>query len=165
MTKTCSRCHSARETTDFPRNRRMPDGIYCYCKPCQSVLHKEWRAAHPEHNRQRMAAWRAKAKATGHLRRWQKGHNLKRYGVSLEQYEAMFRDQGGVCAICREPETFVRAGKVCELAVDHDHATGAVRALLCSACNHALGCVDDDPARLRAAADYLETHRGAGAPR
>lgn len=67
----------------------------------------------------------------------------------------MVTAQGGVCAICEQPEPKKR------LAVDHDHTTGAVRALLCSKCNVALGLMSDDPARLRVAAHYLETHHGA----
>lgn len=53
------------------------------------------------------------------------------------------------CAVCGEPPTRRR------LDVDHDHKTGAVRGLLCSDCNIALGKFRDDPDRLRAAADYL----------
>jgi hypothetical protein len=44
------------------------------------------------------------------------------------------------------------------LAVDHSHETGAFRGLLCHSCNRAIGLLGDDPARLRAAAEYLEDH-------
>jgi hypothetical protein len=43
--------------------------------------------------------------------------------------------------------------------MDHDHATDQLRDLLCTDCNIGLGCFGDDPARLRAAALYVESHR------
>jgi Recombination endonuclease VII len=64
------------------------------------------------------------------------------YGITLEQYEFMLGAQGGACAICGEPEG-LRGGRLgtatLSLAVDHDHATGFVRGLLCSSCNQGLG--------------------------
>jgi hypothetical protein len=74
-----------------------------------------------------------------------------KYKMSLEDYERMLKAQGGVCAICYQPNP---GGK--RLAVDHDHATGRVRGLLCQACNLALGFMRDNAARLNAAAYYLE---------
>jgi hypothetical protein len=63
--------------------------------------------------------------------------------------DEMLKDQGGSCAICRAAPA---------AHVDHDHETGAVRALLCFNCNGGLGQFRDDPAVLRAAADYVERH-------
>ena len=64
----------------------------------------------------------------------------------------MLAAQGGVCALCHRPPL---AGKT--LHVDHDHATGRVRGVLCFTCNNALGDFEDDPGRLRGAASYLES--------
>src|SRR5690606_28752964 len=83
------------------------------------------------------------------------------FGITAEQYRQMHAAQGGVCAICGEPETRTRGGKVCDLAVDHDHATGAVRQLLCSRCNTGLGWFRDDPELLATAAEYVTRHRDA----
>jgi len=83
---------------------------------------------------------------------------LKDYGIDEATYEALLRSQGGVCAICRQPESQPQP-----LCVDHDHATGRVRGLLCSACNAGLGHYGDDPNRLRAAATYLD-HGGSAGP-
>jgi hypothetical protein len=73
-------------------------------------------------------------------------YRLKRYGLSKEAYSALLDKQDGKCAICREEIA---------LHVDHDHATGDVRGLLCRACNNGIGNFADDPARLQAAIDYL----------
>lgn len=82
-------------------------------------------------------------------------HLRKAYGISLDTYNSLLEAQNGVCAICNCPETSIRKGKVCALAVDHDHKMGKVRGLLCSKCNVGLGYFDDNPDRLRAAALYL----------
>jgi len=78
-------------------------------------------------------------------------YHLKRYGLSVEDYEKMAADQNGVCAICGQPER-----KKSALSVDHDHETGEVRGLLCDACNRGLGAFRDDPERLGRAIAYLE---------
>ena len=63
----------------------------------------------------------------------------------------------GACAQSAvDRKTVEWCGKPRALNVDHCHITGVVRGLLCNFCNHALGAFDDDPARLRLAADYLE---------
>jgi hypothetical protein len=61
----------------------------------------------------------------------------------------MLAAQGGLCAICRTAPA---------VHVDHDHATGAVRALLCFNCNGGLGQFKDDPLLLHAAAYYVALH-------
>lgn len=71
------------------------------------------------------------------------------YGITLEQYEALAVAQGGCCAICHQPPTKQR------LHVDHDHATGIIRGLLCMPCNRAIGNLKDDPERARALLEYL----------
>lgn len=87
-------------------------------------------------------------------RKWQS------YGVDAQRYQDMLREQGGVCAICKRPERAPdkASGKTKDLAIDHDHKTGAVRALLCSSCNRALGLFNDDRATLDAARAYLDKH-------
>lgn len=80
------------------------------------------------------------------------------YGITVEEYDALYEAQGGLCALCKNPETQTRHGKVKVLAVDHCHATDKVRGLLCHACNCALGYLRDDPVLIRAAADYVESY-------
>jgi hypothetical protein len=74
-----------------------------------------------------------------------------KYGLTEAAYAELVLDQDGVCAVCGEVPP--RA-----LVVDHCHRTGKVRALLCDACNKALGLMKDDSARLRMAARYVDYH-------
>jgi len=62
-----------------------------------------------------------------------------RYKITIEEYEALFAKQNGVCAICEKPENVTRSGKLHMLAVDHNHETMQVRGLLCMNCNTRLG--------------------------
>lgn len=54
----------------------------------------------------------------------------RKYGLTVEQVEAMRVAQEGRCAVCF---------KVKPLQIDHDHVTGKVRALLCALCNTSVG--------------------------
>lgn len=90
-----------------------------------------------------------------------RNHDLKhRYGITIYEYNDMLAAQGGVCAICENPEIQIdtRNGKLRDLAVDHSHETQKVRGLLCSLCNVGTGYFKDDPERLDAAANYLRSH-------
>lgn len=78
-----------------------------------------------------------------------RNHVQRTYGLSLEDYERLQEFQGGVCAICGGTRRY-------NLCVDHCHESLLARGLLCKQCNRMLGQVSDDPAILRAAADYLE---------
>lgn len=79
---------------------------------------------------------------------------IRSYGLTPEQFEAMLQAQAGLCLICRRPMS--------PPAIDHDHATGAVRGLLCRGCNSALGLFQDSPEMLHRAAAYL-TNSSSGA--
>jgi len=83
-------------------------------------------------------------------------YHLKRcYGITTQQYNELFLRQEGLCAICgRHQAEFKR-----RLAVDHDHATGKVRGLLCGLCNRALGGFSTVN-KLQAAIEYLEANCG-----
>lgn len=72
---------------------------------------------------------------------------INEYGISLEDFQRIFSQQGGVCAIC---------GDHAPLAIDHNHRTNKVRGLLCGHCNRLLGCADDRIEILKAAILYLE---------
>ncbi len=80
---------------------------------------------------------------------------LKKYGISVEDYDAMLMQQGGVCRICKRQSRR-------RLIVDHCHKTDKVRGLLCLKCNSALGFYGDDPRLTRAATAHLEAALGDG---
>jgi len=82
-------------------------------------------------------------------------YNLNRkYLITPDEYEAILTRQDGGCAICRIGVD--RATRKERLSVDHCHATGRVRGLLCDSCNRAIGLLGDDPDRVSAAAAYLQ---------
>ncbi len=112
---------------------------------------REWREEHPERVRE-ISRTSARANHDPHKARAKK---LANYGMTVEAYEALHDRQGGLCRICGKPETLPMQ----RLSVDHDHTTGAVRGLLCSRHNKALGLFGDDPDLLRAALAYLEASK------
>lgn len=71
--------------------------------------------------------------------------------MSLEDYDIMFEEQKGVCAICHKKESRKEF-----LSIDHCHETGRVRGLLCTDCNQALGLLKDDTQVMLRAVQYLE---------
>jgi hypothetical protein len=82
--------------------------------------------------------------------------NLKKFGITPDDYERMLAEQNGVCAICKNCEAAARDGRPLRLAVDHSHTSGAVRKLLCTKCNTMLGGARDSVEVLQAAIDYLK---------
>lgn len=78
-----------------------------------------------------------------------------KYNLTLQDFDAMLAEQQGKCAICESSER--------NLVVDHHHATGRVRRLLCDLCNTMIGYAREDPAILLAGAAYLCVHEAPGA--
>jgi hypothetical protein len=83
---------------------------------------------------------------------------LKRYGLTLETYTALYEQQGCACAICKQPLKLrnTQEDRTLNTHVDHCHTTGKVRGLLCSGCNLGLGHFKDDHERLTSAIAYLK---------
>ena len=76
---------------------------------------------------------------------------IHKYKISLDDYDAMMKVQGGVCKICgtdnpNGPGRF---------HVDRNHTTGKVRGLLCNKCNLGLGAFNDDINILAKSIQYL----------
>jgi hypothetical protein len=94
-----------------------------------------------------------------------KGKNAyyrRNYGIEDADVETMKKQQDYKCYLCLSPGFLIGKKNHSEkLAVDHDHATGKVRKLLCHNCNRALGLMKDNPELLRKAAQYVEDHKEA----
>jgi hypothetical protein len=80
-------------------------------------------------------------------------HIRTRFGITLEEYDKMLRQQKGRCAICRRPP------KTHRLSVDHIHGTKIIRGLLCVRCNRGIGLFWDDPEIFLRVVDYLRKER------
>ena len=76
--------------------------------------------------------------------------------VTVAEYDALWKAQGGVCSACGKPEQSSVQGRPRKLAVDHCHTTGRVRGLLCGNCNRALGLLYEDPERIKGLLRYIE---------
>lgn len=143
VSKTCSACQQHLPVDSFYRDPKSTSGYRTICIPCITEINRE---RHNRDPRKKMS------KSFEQL-----------YGMTITEYDRLFEEQGGVCAICGKPETAkTRYGTPKQLAVDHCHRTGKLRGLLCIRCNTWLGYQEKDPERLIRAADYLKRHRGDG---
>lgn len=130
--KVCITCKERLPKSEFHLCRRQ--GHQSRCKSCR----KRWSAE--------------KYKADPELReRRRNGHYISRYGMTYDEVLALRERQDCKCAICREE---LAGGR--QEHVDHCHESGVVRGILCSECNTGIGKLQDSPALLRVAADYLE---------
>ncbi len=138
-TKTCRKCLSDLPISEFyPTKGRHKDGLHPWCKECTKSYNREYVRNNPERNRERQSRNRIKAK----------------YGITWQDRDRMVEVQEGRCAICRDPFPDAKGTHI-----DHCHASGKVREILCGLCNVGLGSFRDNPDLLRAAAEYLERHR------
>jgi hypothetical protein len=140
-------------TCGHPDRKHAAKGL---CKSCYiQQLRKRTPELHQQHLKSRRV-YRTKLYRTkdGWLKARAK-HIKETFGLTLEEYQQMQDAQGGVCKICRRPETSTRKGVVRNLAIDHCHATKKIRGLLCSRCNTMIGHADENPKTLAAAILYL----------
>lgn len=177
--KRCCRCKAVKPLTDFHQKRLAKDGRNSMCAQCnvasvvayqksekgkakRSIRLRKWnvsdkcREYHREYSRRpeqvaKRIAKRKTAEFKINRRAWELRHD---FGMTLDDYSRMLQQQSGVCGICKG------RGRRPFLSVDHDHATGAVRGLLCENCNLALGAFRDNIPLLTAAIEYLRTYSG-----
>ena len=79
----------------------------------------------------------------------------KAYGMTLEEYEGLVKSHAGKCAICGGEGFELVPGQKSLIVIDHCHATGKVRGLLCHNCNRGLGLFKDSVESLKSAIKYL----------
>ena len=112
-----------------------------YCRQCESILQTRWARENPDKvwgNRNPEA--RVRAAANSHLKR--------KYGVTLDWYEDQVKQRDGNCDMCHKVPSKA-------LCVDHEHATGRIRGLLCDKCNIALGLFGDNVETIKRAITYV----------
>lgn len=154
------------------RNKGFHCSVKCYKKerykkfPVRRSVEKrkrdtKWMKEYRNNNRDRVLSIerlsRARARERLGEKKWkerQKNYNLKRYGLSLDNYNKLLKEQDGLCAICQTvPE------KSHHFHVDHNHDTGEIRGLLCFLCNYAMAAVDKKEDWCRKAAVYASGRR------
>ena len=164
--KKCSKCGELKPLSSYYRaGGNSRDGLRGDCIPCNLAAKAARHRENPEPARARTRRWReanlervaanyqAFVASGGKRIADRKSHLKRKYGLTIEQYEAMLEAQGGGCFICGRPPP-----DDISLHVDHDHSTGAIRGILCFCCNNALADFQEDRRLLKKAALYLDLH-------
>lgn len=148
----CSICNEVLKLDSFYRYSKSTTGRKGQCIECYTRVGGEYRR--DPRVRKLISERRSKFKRENPeeaYRRQRKYAFKKKYGITLDDYDAMLGQQEGRCAIC-----FTLPMPDSPLYVDHCHDTGQVRGLLCQGCNSGIGQLGDDQNRLRSAIRYLE---------
>lgn len=132
-TKVCTKCRKRKLFDKFSKGKGNKDGYCTICKKCNSKYHK-----------------------TPSARKKQRINKLKRmYNMTVTEYDEMFEQQNGVCAICGQSESVINVYGLPRLSIDHNHKTGKVRGLLCNNCNALLGFSKESILILQSTINYL----------
>jgi len=156
--KTCRDCGIDKPLDQFYANRGSRDGHRPECKSCNLAARRAKYAENPRPYIDRVLKWQHENRDR-YLQRMReyngspakkasnrKSHLKRKYGLTLEAFDALLAAQGGGCAICGKPEPD---------NVDHDHVTGRVRGILCWNCNIGVGHFEDSEDRLATATSYI----------
>lgn len=150
--KTCRDCGEEKPLDAFHKQPLNRDGRMGHCKDCAKIRARNRYEANKERERavnREKARLRRLADPVG-VAAYERAIKLrKKYGITVEDWDRMYDQQLGRCAIC-----FCTLADV-KTCVDHNHQTGEVRGLLCNTCNQGLGYFGEDLERMRRAIAYL----------
>ncbi|NWN89192.1 MAG: endonuclease VII domain-containing protein [Micrococcaceae bacterium] len=152
--KKCSTCQEVKPFSDFNRRAKGSFGLQARCRNCQNASQAKYRQKHRETLNRKAVKYQ-----NSNPDRRRSNHLKNRYGITLEEKDALLEAQGGRCAICDDGDVYM-------WVVDHDHACcpgqkscgECIRSILCNRCNTMLGSARDDPRRLQSAIEYLSRH-------
>lgn len=130
-TKRCFRCKQIKPVSEFYRSNTR-----YYQRECK-ICNKERKYAWHHTDSGKISSANTKLK--------------RRYGITLEEYEKMLESVGGRCEICGASNS----DHGHRLGVDHNHATGEIRGILCKSCNVAISRFKDDASIMRRASEYI----------
>lgn len=143
QSRVCTKCEKEKDLTEFYKGNGKY-GKASQCKKCRNARSKAWRIKNRERRNQLSREWSRSDKGRD-------SHLKYKYGISLSDYNKMFVKQNGCCNICGKHQSEMKKA----LNVDHNHATGKVRGLLCIKCNVGVGAFKDSQELLLRAVDYL----------
>ncbi len=149
------------ESYDKPKNKRgelldIGKSYCCNCKEEKSILefHKDKQSYY---GFSKICKICAKIKSSLRYINNKDTHRhfnlLKKFGISLDEYNIRLKEQSGKCMICCGKDNDKN------MPVDHCHKTGKIRGILCSKCNLALGLFGDDINKLKSAIKYLNNSK------
>ncbi len=146
--KKCSTCKKEKDVSEFWKRTTSPDGLAYVCKECDSKRYMRMKADKGPKLAAKQKEWRDNNKER--IRRNRLHHKFR---MTVEEFERLRHEQNYSCGICKTHES--NAGRYKILNVDHDHATGKSRGLLCSNCNRCLGLLKDSIEFLERSIKYL----------
>lgn len=157
----CSKCHQDKDTKMFYKDSRNSTGLQSQCRKC--LISGQSKHYHDNKDEIRKRYKINTKKRYEKFPESRRKVEMKRYGITPEQYDLMLLKQNSVCAICKMPESKTQEGRIIRLSIDHDHKCcpgnnscgKCVRGLLCHKCNTAIGSLNDDPNNIRNAMIYL----------
>ena len=154
--KRCNRCNADKDINEFGIDNRNGTGRKSWCRACHNKYHSDYRMSKMNvEERQSVEIFRGKVARNkvfkGDAKLKAKDSLLRRkYNITYFEWLTIIEKQKGKCAIC---EIDLDLNK--DANVDHDHATGKIRGILCSFCNRALGLLKDDPSIIMKAYEYI----------